>query len=363
MAVLSPDFRHDLFVSYSHGDVDGTGNSQLKAWSKQFVLDLAEELRLSEPDFAGLEIFLDERPERGLDSTLPLSDQIQAEISSAAILTLLLSPQYVRSRWCRDELEWWLNEHLVRSDGRIFPIRVMPVDDHEWPAALKDSRGEPLIGFFFHPKGKAVGAARPFRWRGATSDADAYNTEMLRLVMHLIARVKEIHADVARARNAVLQTQRLAAATGQVLYLYARDAHRAEWDALRTLLEAQGYMVQPNEPDRGPDEAGAERRRREERVRTLSACDALLIVAGADRAGLDADLVVIGRRDRHLAKALAERPLPCAVLAGGTTQQADARFSAMAARLGIQWIDSTRSDWLTPLRDWLLSVAKTMEAA
>ena len=40
MAHLGPEFRHDIFVSYSHGDVDGSGASPLKGWSQAFAREL-----------------------------------------------------------------------------------------------------------------------------------------------------------------------------------------------------------------------------------------------------------------------------------------------------------------------------------
>ena len=40
MARLAPEFRHDIFVSYSHGDVKGDGTSLLKTWSQGFAREL-----------------------------------------------------------------------------------------------------------------------------------------------------------------------------------------------------------------------------------------------------------------------------------------------------------------------------------
>jgi hypothetical protein len=58
MAFLSPDYVHDIFVSYSHGDYDGDGTSELAAWSQQFAERLEKELR-GDPRFVTAAVFID----------------------------------------------------------------------------------------------------------------------------------------------------------------------------------------------------------------------------------------------------------------------------------------------------------------
>lgn len=58
MAYVGEPFAHDIFVSYSHGDVDGTGASKLHQWSTAFVRELESELKQF-PHLAGeLQVFL-----------------------------------------------------------------------------------------------------------------------------------------------------------------------------------------------------------------------------------------------------------------------------------------------------------------
>ena len=45
MSYVKDPFKHDIFVSYSHGNVDGTDDSALKAWSQGFVKVLEAELK------------------------------------------------------------------------------------------------------------------------------------------------------------------------------------------------------------------------------------------------------------------------------------------------------------------------------
>ena len=84
MSFLGEPFKHDLFVSYSHGDFDGSGKSNLKTWSQAFVRELEGELR-QHPKFRELKIFLDQhhRPDQGLDPMEALTEQLRDEIGAA----------------------------------------------------------------------------------------------------------------------------------------------------------------------------------------------------------------------------------------------------------------------------------------
>jgi hypothetical protein len=109
MSFLGEPFKHDLFVSYSHGDFDGSGKSNLKTWSQAFARELEAELR-QKIEFNGLMIFLDQhdRPDQAVDPMEALTEQLRTEIGATGLLTVLMSPHYLRSKWCGDERDWWL---------------------------------------------------------------------------------------------------------------------------------------------------------------------------------------------------------------------------------------------------------------
>ena len=46
MSYIGKPFEHDLFVSYSHGTIEGAGLSPLKRWSDGFIRELESELRV-----------------------------------------------------------------------------------------------------------------------------------------------------------------------------------------------------------------------------------------------------------------------------------------------------------------------------
>jgi hypothetical protein len=122
MSYVGEPFKHDLFVSYSHGDFDRSGHSNLKKWSMAFVRELEGELSLH-PNFREIKVFLDEhhRPDHGLDPMEPLTSELRQEILASGLLIPLISPHYFRSKWCDDELTAWVRgqqEQGLAVDGR-----------------------------------------------------------------------------------------------------------------------------------------------------------------------------------------------------------------------------------------------------
>jgi hypothetical protein len=101
---LGEPFQHDLFVSYSHGAFPGEHNSELKRWSQKFAKDLRAELA-GHGEFAGISVFLDEsdRPDENVDRTAQLTGLLGDRVANSALFTLLMTPHYLRSKWCSQE--------------------------------------------------------------------------------------------------------------------------------------------------------------------------------------------------------------------------------------------------------------------
>ena len=117
MAYVGAPFEYDIFVSYSHGDVDATGESKIKQWSQAFVRELESEFRALPKFGQAVRIFLDQhhRPSQGIDPLSPLTEQLQSDITRAAIFIVLMSPHYLDSKWCQDEREWWHSKQAALS--------------------------------------------------------------------------------------------------------------------------------------------------------------------------------------------------------------------------------------------------------
>jgi hypothetical protein len=99
----------------------------------------------------------------------------------------------------------------------------------------------------------------------------------------------------------------------------------------------------------------------ERRVEALSGCDGLLLLGTEDGRALDADLVVVGRRDRHSARDKVERLLPCAVLNTDGQEIATPWRKNMARALGTDWIDTAYAAWTSQVNSWLVEASAAVE--
>lgn len=357
---LGDPFRHDLFATYSHGDFDGSGASNLKKWSQAFVRELEGELR-QDPKFRDLKIFLDQdhRPGQGLDPMDPLSEKLREEIGLASILIVLMSPHYLLSEWCGRELDWWVQsqeQHKPTAEGRVAVVRIWPTED-KWPEALTDSQGVQLPGFKFHDKTRP----QPFEWPDPSDAKGPFRDVLLGMVARIWQNLKEFKEQLEERRKRVAEAERLAARGGQVLYLHGREEQAPIWQQTNKALANEGFVVAPGEPDpvvRAPQKV---RKVAESRVDILSGCDGLLLLGTDDGRALDRDLVVVGRQDRNLARARSDRLLPCAVLNTNGQDIATPNRKTMARALGVDWIDTSSEVWITDVKSWLIEASKDAE--
>jgi hypothetical protein len=363
LAYSGQPFAHDIFVSYSHGDVEGTGESRLKQWSQAFARELEAELR-AQPRFGrDIRIFLDQhhRPSQAVDPMAALTEQLRADIGGSAVLTILMSPHYLRSEWCRQEREWWSETQrqlALPTDGRIAVARIWPTQE-AWPDVLNDSRGEPLVGFCFYDKENAELRPQPFEWPEPNAQSrDPFRKELLTLAGWLGLKLDQVRKRLDEQRSARETTAKLAAPAGQVVYLHGRAEYAPAWERAANALGQSGLVVLPGEPDPVVSDVKRMQDVRAERVQTMSGCDALLLVASEEGRTVDADLVVVGRQDRHSARALANRLLPCALLDGAGSVIATPQRRGAARSLNVEWIDATREPWTPAVQAWLHEAAR-----
>lgn len=355
LAHVGAPFTSDLFVSYSHGD-DGTGNGFLAPWSAAFARELERELRADRKYRQTLRVFLDQdlRPGLGVDPMAPLTDQLRERIEGAALLVVLMSPDYLASRWCTDERAWWLERQAAQgfpAEERVAVVRIWPTDT-PWPSGLTDARGEPLTGFPFHAT--IDGVARPLGWDELPGPfGKDYRKAMLGVVGRLYQALDAVQARVAQRARAATDAARLTQSGGQSIYLHGRVDQATSWERAALELTGSGFAVVPGEPDPVEPDMRTLQAIRERRVEALSGCDALMLVATADTRALDADLVVVGKHDRQSARARAHHLLPCGLLnTVGHTLETPVR-AATARIVQADWIDGTQPSWTPAVQQWL----------
>jgi hypothetical protein len=362
MGYVGEPFIHDVFLSYSHGDVDGIGQSKLKQWSQAFARELESEFK-AHPRFGKtFQLFLDDhhRPAQGIDPMAALTNQLQADIEQSAVLAVLMSPQYLGSKWCADERDWWCRKQQqlgIPTDGRIAVARIWPTTD-PWPDAFADTRQQPLVGFSFFDKAQAELLPQPYEWPepGPTS-RDPFRRELLTLVGWIGLKLTELRQRIEEQRKNAAAAERLKADTGQVVYLHARAGEIKGWESAVDALSGSGFTVFPSEPDQISNDPQKLQEIRHRRVEIMSGCDALLLMPGGDARGVDADLVVVGRQDRNSARAISNQPLPCALLDNAGQAIATPQRRLAAKSLNVEWIDATSSPWTPKVHTWLQGVA------
>ena len=281
-------------------------------------------------------------------------------MTASALLVILMTPQWLRSKWCRQEFEWWCEKHNPETlgvGGRIYVCRVRPTDEAAWPEPIKD-----VVGYFCYDRDKDPDKARPFTWKGSERDCDDYVDLLVDVSGEMMQRLRAIRT-VLEQRQKRHEAARLAASEGQVIYLHARETHAAAWQRAGDVLAEKGFVVLPTEPDPIAREPEVIREIAERRVATLSGCDGLLLLGTEDGRALDADLVVVGRQDRHSARAWTDRLLPCAVLDMVGSEIATPRRKSMARALDIDWIDTTSDAWPIQVQSWLNEASAGMERA
>ena len=93
MPFVGEPYRHDVFLTYAHGDPGATQRSPLATWSRRFADLLIGDIQAVDPSFDSLDLFQD----KDLDRTLPLASQLQEKVRESALLLIVMSPRYLQS--------------------------------------------------------------------------------------------------------------------------------------------------------------------------------------------------------------------------------------------------------------------------
>jgi hypothetical protein len=149
---------------------------------------------------AEISLFLDEseRPGEGVDLMDQLTPNLRSNAEASAILAVLMSPPYLRSAWCKQELDWWLkSQHACilafAHHARIAVARILPTETSEWPPALLDEAGKPYVGVQFFQKTTEPGL-RPFGWSSKTNEE--FDDAVTKMAGVILMRLRAIRNDL-----------------------------------------------------------------------------------------------------------------------------------------------------------------------
>ena len=379
MAYLAPHFQFDAFVSYSWGDPGRVGDSPLKRWTNTLVSELNSEILAVDPEFDQLSIWHDME----IDPTADMTDTLREHVRASGILVIVMSPRYLKSKWCTEELGWFREQIQDRSrdQGRVFVIRQLPTNEAEWPDFLRDQRGNAPVGFRFHDPQNNM----PYGWRGVQESDKDFVQELWRLQTALTKRLRELRQRLSSQVPAAAPAPALApvsaatpfslvaappvaavarpageAAAGAApagaavppaqsgrIYLHARPGDVTVAGDLQRRLKPFGINLMSAASSAGHAIADWVRESKA-RFEVARRCDALALVRPDSDDSFVGDLLDIGIDERERIQAARGSPLPCAVF-----DQSGADFPIDVAPYGIRRFDLAKADWDAEFTSWL----------
>lgn len=363
MSFVGGDFTSDIFISYSHGDVRGVGDSKFKQWSASFWDELRLEFEAHE-DLEGLTIFFDsgDRPGDSVDPFAKLDPLLEARASNAAVFIPLISPRYLKSDYCMRELRWWRDgQGKAGFDmrGRIAPLIIWGTPPNgvlDWPEALKTVDLDNVMGMNFFSRENVLMNPQPFGWPGGGRINDKqFSARLLELVGRLRLRLIEFKEEIRTIAPPKIEM----AGPKPSIYLHGREDSRERWEQAWGALSDAGYPVTPFDPEPVETDPAKRDTIREKRIETMSACDALMVIGPEDNSLYSEELMILGKADRGQAIDRAEKQgfsgkrLPCAVVDAVADDGKAIRRRAYAQNNRLGWFKQNDPTWVNLATDWL----------
>ena len=182
---------HDIFVSYAHVDNDCLPGED-EGWVTQLIAALEFYLRQKLGRREKYSLWRD--PE--LPGNVPLTPEILETVRESEIFLLILSPGYISSSWCLDELAAFVEKRGVDS-GRVFVVERDKLAAGEKPAVLED-----LLGYAFWVADKQQ--SNVFRTLGTPAMQEyrsAYFRQVEDLAIELVSTIKQIRQAAPAPQN------------------------------------------------------------------------------------------------------------------------------------------------------------------
>ncbi len=126
MPYLAPHFDYDVFMSYTHGHIHGVADPPLRLWSQALIERLKADIASLFTEFDELKFWDD----RSIDPTAAMTDELRKKVERSCLLLIVMSPRYLASAWCTDELTWFERQFAERrkGPGRVFIVRAVSTD-------------------------------------------------------------------------------------------------------------------------------------------------------------------------------------------------------------------------------------------
>ncbi len=223
MAYYLPGLVNDVFISYTHKDNQVSGGEDT-GWVSHFHLELQK--RLTELLGAEAVVWRDKK----LGGCDDFSAEIFDQLKSSAVLVPVLSPGYMRSTWCQNELEEFQKASMQTGGFQIGTlVRAAkavktPLDEDRHREILGQS-----LGFEFYEREQGSPYFNEFE-----PGTDAYKQKLDRLTQDIVRILKAMQS--AKPHK------------GTVYLAETSSDLRTERQKLLDELHAQGYRVLPDRP-------------------------------------------------------------------------------------------------------------------
>jgi hypothetical protein len=248
---LAVDFNHDVFISYAHAD-NGVpvGSSVPHGWVTALAANLNEG-----PNVFKKNLFIDHQLRPG-DS---FSTELLSRVKQSSVLVLLLSQNYIDSKWCGKELEHFVREHAQdpSKPGDVFVVELFPYKNFtNVPPVIEQLRKQKIDAkFWYQPLESADPslAGYPSAHESGPLGQRHYWSVLNALRVALDTRLRAIQ-EALRSPSVPVHLPSpttMPAATaakpslGTILLADTTDDLEAQRNAVRLALEPEGILVLP----------------------------------------------------------------------------------------------------------------------
>lgn len=128
----------DIFVSYAHVDNEIFSGAKL-GWVTHFESNLRKRLASDKGRKENIDVWMDFKL-KGNDVITP---EIEEKLRASHTLCILLSPGWIASEWCQNELTIFCESHH-NIEQRIFVIELKNLKSEQKPVVLRDLNGYPF---------------------------------------------------------------------------------------------------------------------------------------------------------------------------------------------------------------------------
>ena len=173
---------HDIFVSYAHVDNECLPG-EADGWVTQLIATLEVYLRQKFGRSEKYTLWRD--PE--LLGNVPLTPEILETVRASEVIVLVLSPGYVSSSWCLDELAAFVKARGVDS-GRVFVVERDKLAESDRPMILADLKG---YAFWVADKQQS-GVVRTLGTPAMVDYRADYFRQVEDMAIQLVRKLKEI---------------------------------------------------------------------------------------------------------------------------------------------------------------------------